>query len=133
MRIIFDTNVLFSALLHPGPQMQRLLELAISEHEVFTPKYVADELFAKVIEVSPDSAGLVDEFLRTLGPIIPEGTSSKGRHPSIRDPNDLPILVAAINLNVDILITGDKDFLAVEIDRPRIMKPRWFLDEFSQE
>lgn len=132
MRIIFDTNVLFSALLHPGPQMQRLLELALIEHEVITPKYVADELFEKVVEVNPDLDELVNEFLRQLGPIIPEMTNTEAHQPSIRDPDDLPILVAAINLDVDLLITGDKDFLAVELDRPRIMKPRWFLDEFDQ-
>jgi predicted nucleic acid-binding protein len=51
-------------------------------------------------------------------------------YPKIRDIDDFPVLVAAIESNVDILITGDKDFDEIKIDRPRIMKPRKFADEY---
>ncbi|MDR1030795.1 MAG: PIN domain-containing protein [Treponema sp.] len=51
-------------------------------------------------------------------------------YPKIRDISDFPILVAAIESNVDILITGDKDFDEITIDRPMIMKPRKFIDEY---
>jgi predicted nucleic acid-binding protein len=51
-------------------------------------------------------------------------------YPKIRDIDDFPILAAAIESNVDILITGDKDFDEIIIDRPRIMKPRKFADEY---
>jgi predicted nucleic acid-binding protein len=39
-------------------------------------------------------------------------------------------LAAAIESNVDILITGDKDFDEIIIDRPKIMKPGKFVDEY---
>jgi predicted nucleic acid-binding protein len=48
----------------------------------------------------------------------------------IKDIKDLPVLVAAIEAQVDILITGDTDFDDVKIDKPRIMKPRQFQDEY---
>jgi predicted nucleic acid-binding protein len=47
--------------------------------------------------------------------------------PSIRDVKDEPVLASAILANVDFLITGDKDFTDIEIDRPVIQSPATFL------
>lgn len=44
----------------------------------------------------------------------------------IRDESDYPILYTAILEDVDILITGDKDFLDIEIERPEILTPAQF-------
>ena len=41
---------------------------------------------------------------------------------------DRPILRAAINAQVDILLTGDKDFLESMVDYPRIMTAADFLN-----
>jgi len=48
--------------------------------------------------------------------------------PSVRDAKDEPVLASAIHADVDILITGDKDFSAVQIDRPVILTPAAFLE-----
>ena len=42
-------------------------------------------------------------------------------HPErlIRDPKDQPILNASIMADVDMIITGDKDFLCMDIESPR--------------
>ncbi len=44
-------------------------------------------------------------------------------YPSIRDLSDLPILASAIASNVELFITGDKDFLSLQTDRLRIVSP----------
>ncbi len=49
---------------------------------------------------------------------------------NIRDPKDYPVLYTAIAEGVDILITGDKDFAEVDIDRPEIMTPAEFMTEY---
>lgn len=46
----------------------------------------------------------------------------------MRDAKDQPILDAAIAGAVDVIVTGDKDFLALEIGRPLILTPREYLD-----
>ena len=51
-------------------------------------------------------------------------------YPNIRDKEDLPILVSALLSDVDILITGDKDFFELEIDKPEIISPRDYLDRY---
>jgi len=55
------------------------------------------------------------------------------QHPAIRDEKDIPVLAAAIESKVDIFITGDKDFDDVKIERPRIMKPKQYSDEYMYE
>ena len=45
----------------------------------------------------------------------------------IRDLDDRPILRAALKSDVDILITGDKDFLESGLKRPQIVNPADFL------
>ena len=45
----------------------------------------------------------------------------------IPDPADQPIVDAAVAGTVDVIVTGDKVFLALAVDRPRIRTPREFL------
>lgn len=45
----------------------------------------------------------------------------------IRDAKDQPILNAAIVYGVDIILTGDKDFLSLDMEYPKTMAPHQFL------
>jgi len=47
---------------------------------------------------------------------------------SMRDFTDRPILRAAIKNDIDIILTGDKDFFALEITRLKILASADFLD-----
>lgn len=47
----------------------------------------------------------------------------------MRDTKDLPILVTAILESVDVFVTGDKDFLVLDIDMPDIVT----MAEFSEK
>lgn len=49
---------------------------------------------------------------------------------AIRDINDYSVLYTAIIENIDIFITGDKDFLEVDIEIPRIMTPSEFIEKY---
>jgi predicted nucleic acid-binding protein len=52
----------------------------------------------------------------------------------IRDIKDRPILRAAIAANVDLIITGDKDFLSSGLTTPKIVTAAEFLsNEFPQQ
>jgi predicted nucleic acid-binding protein len=54
----------------------------------------------------------------------------KERLVEIRDAADYPILHAAITGQIDLLVTGDKDFFGVRIDRPEILSPLDFLEKY---
>ena len=46
---------------------------------------------------------------------------------SIRDNKDYPVLYTAIIENVDVLISGDKDFKDTDVSHPEILTPQEFL------
>ena len=48
----------------------------------------------------------------------------------IRDQTDQPILKAAMVFHVDMIITGDKDFLSLKTDRPLCISARTYLEEY---
>jgi predicted nucleic acid-binding protein len=43
---------------------------------------------------------------------------------------DYPVLYSAIVEDVDILITGDKDFSDVDVEKPEILTPQKFLEKY---
>jgi predicted nucleic acid-binding protein len=51
-------------------------------------------------------------------------------YPLIRDKNDLPVLVSAIIADVDIIISGDKDLLTLDIEKPEVLTPKKFLESY---
>ena len=42
----------------------------------------------------------------------------------------MPVLVSAIIADVDLIITGDKDLFAVDIERPKVIKAIEFLEQY---
>ena len=46
----------------------------------------------------------------------------------IRDPKDQPILNAAIVCGIDVILTGDKDFLSLDLESPKPMTVAQFLE-----
>ncbi len=47
--------------------------------------------------------------------------------------NDQPILNAAITYGVDILITGDKHFLELDLESPQIITPSEYKEQYIVE
>ncbi|MBA1336778.1 MAG: Protein of unknown function DUF132 [Firmicutes bacterium] len=60
----------------------------------------------------------------------PGQEKSDEKENAIRDTNDRPILRAALAANIDILITGDKDFLESGINNPKIVTAAEFINDF---
>ena len=50
--------------------------------------------------------------------------------PEIRDRKDSPILATAIMEGIDVFVTGDKDFLVLDIDMPEIVTMTEFLSQY---
>lgn len=50
--------------------------------------------------------------------------------PTVRDAKDSPILTTAILESVDIFVTGDKDFLVLDVEIPDIVSMTEFLERF---
>ena len=125
MRILVDTNVLFSALLFPNSKPAKALYHIADHHEiVLCDRNIAelrDILNRKAPKYLPDAEVLLAELPYELIPAVDYAEKL------IRDAKDQPILNAAIVFDVDVILTGDKDFLALEMDHPKSMTASEYL------
>lgn len=90
-----------------------------------------DELRKVFNRKFPSKIYLLDRFLAialTVLQLVETPVDEFEQEKSIRDVKDRPILRAAMNSGVDILLTGDKDFLEADIEKPRTMTAAEFLD-----
>lgn len=126
MRILIDTNVLFSALLFPLSKPAKALLYVADNHEiVLCDRNIAelrDILKRKAPKYLPDAEVLFAELSYELIPSV-DYTEKP-----IRDAKDQPILNAAIVYDIDIILTGDKDFLSLDMEKPRCMTVAQFFE-----
>lgn len=96
--------------------------------------FIIDELTAVVARIFPKKGYAVDSFLSDLSyELVYTPRHMPGNLFDIKDINDYPVLYTAIIENIDIFITGDKDFWDVEIEMPEIMTPGEFLERIIRE
>ena len=50
--------------------------------------------------------------------------------PEMRDVKDSPILATAIMEGIDVFLTGDKDFLVLDVETPEILTMKEFLEQY---
>ena len=127
MRIMIDTNIFLSALVFGSSRMSFLIEKVTEEHTLVLCSYIIEEFRSVVTRKSPQYSHVVDNLFGKLSYEMAFTPQWLEYMPDIRDEKDKPILASAILADVDLLITGDKDFYNVEIERPEILSPNDFL------
>lgn len=131
MKIVVDTNVLVSAIAFGSARLSITLDRCLSSHHLAITDQIAFEFLRVTAEKAPDKLPDAVAFLslENLTWLV-AGERASGEPAIMRDPSDQPILDAAIASDADIILTGDKDFTLLDIERPRIMSPAEFIAEF---
>jgi putative PIN family toxin of toxin-antitoxin system len=127
MKIMADTNILFSALLFPESRPSKALFHIIDHHNLILCDHIIFELHDVVSRKRPDLLADLDLFIANLPFQLITAPLQPGK--LISDPKDHPILNAAIIADVDIIISGDKHFLDLEMERPKTMLVAEFLEQ----
>lgn len=132
MRIMIDTNVLISAILFPGKGIDNLVVKVAEEHILVLSTYIIDELKSVIDRKFPGKIKSIEKFLTSLSYELEYSPKNYDNYElfKIRDENDYLVLLTAVISDVDIFITGDKDFQNIDIQRPEIMTPREFLEKY---
>jgi putative PIN family toxin of toxin-antitoxin system len=132
MRIMLDTNVLILAILFRSENLSRLIEKVVKDYTLVLSTYVVEELKSVVERKFPSKMKAIEKFLTALSCELVYSPENYDGTPlfEIRDEKDYMVLHTAILADVDILITGDKDFKDIEIERPEIVTPKEFLDKY---
>jgi len=134
MRILCDTNVLISGILFPNSVPGKVLRDIARQGRLVLATYIVEELYRVFQAKFPDKTKHLDQYIER-GEFELFVTPRDLRHvamPSIRDTKDEPVLASAILADVDVLVTGDKDFANIDIDKPTILTPAAFLGFLKQ-
>lgn len=137
MNVFLDTNILISAVLNSNSTPAKAFIKAVSfpnrglvcEQNIDEMRRIFNRKFPAKIQALETFLSLALLTLEVVNIPDLEYTSEN----SIRDVNDRAILRAAIYANVDILVTGDKDFLESDIVNPKILTAAEFLDFESKK
>ena len=128
IRIMIDTNIFISAILFPRSRTaEALLKSMTLPYQPVVCGYVVDEFQEKFSDRTVE----LEAFLYTSLSVFEIVTTPEKNieiEAKIRDKKDRPILRAALNANVDLFLTGDKDFLESSVENPRIISVADFLE-----
>ena len=131
MRVMLDTNILISSFIFKSSKMNSLIERLSIEHEIIICSYTIDELKDLMKEKFNVDYQKLDSFLSEFPyTLVYSPNQVDEKLFEIRDENDYIILHTAIIEDVDVLITGDKDFKDIDIERPEICTPSEFLEKY---
>ena len=134
-RALLDANVLISAVVRPsGPPGQLVAELLLHQaFELVLSPAIVEEVERALVQprirkylVSPQDAHLWLVDLVALADLVKD----TGRVAGVsRDPGDDMVLAAAVEGRAAVIVTGDKDLLALEVyEGVAIVTPRAWLD-----
>lgn len=126
MKIFFDTNVLVAAYATHG-SCNELLNHCVARHQIFLSDFVLQELEEKLIKKIKLTAQETNQILTYLKRYCEVTTERKIKGKVSRDPDDDHILAAALNAEVQCIVTGDKDLLVLKnFEKIPIVKPADF-------
>lgn len=129
MRVFVDTNIVISALLFPNGKTAKVFSHLLRKHTVIISSYTREECKEVFEKEFPTKMKQLEIFFNGINfeEFATPDKIDRQKYPSMRDVKDLPILASAILSDSDILLTGDKDFADVKIDKPLIFTPtRYF-------
>ena len=133
MRVMIDTNVLLSAIVFQSANAVSVIRATTQgTHELMLSTFTIDEARAVVARKWPQRVAALEEYLLQLSfeTVVTPLTPKPGLF-EIRDPNDYPVLYSAIIGAADIFVTGDKDFIDVDVETPLIVTPAEFVRFFA--
>jgi len=127
---MLDTNVLISMLVFES--FNAVIDKITQKHSIVLCSYVIDELHEVIERKFPDRQKDIEKFLMKLPFELVYTPKTIEEHDlfKIRDVDDEKVLYSAIIADVDILLTGDKDFSDIEIEKPEILTPGAFLEKY---
>ena len=128
MKIMLE--LLISALVFGGQAGRLLGMLFDSEHELYVSDYVDREFKAKLEQKWPSKAEKVYSLYHKLDIHFCESTTEVLGE--LRDVKDVPVLSDARYHNMDLILSGDKDFLEAGLDHPLVFSPAMMLEYLEQ-
>ena len=129
---MIDTNILISVIMFPSKGTNEYIKRLTSGNEIVLCDYVLDEVRTVTERKFPQKLHDLERSLMEIPYelVFLRKNYNRSDYPQIRDEKDLPILVTAIDSGIDVIVSGDKDFLSLEINNPMVLTMREFVEKF---
>ena len=132
MRVVFDTNVLYSALAAKG-FCEEVLDEATGDCVTIWSnplKQELESLLARRHKIGPATRVALEAYVDLCEFVEPQPLPAR----VCRDKSDDIVLATALAGKADVIVTGDDDLLVLKRFRGiRIVSPRQFLELLSQQ
>ncbi len=132
MKVMLDTNIFISMIFFPSTQTRELAKKLTNNHQIVVCDYVIEELRLVTDRKFPAKRRFLDRFFMELPfeLVYTPKALNLSDFPEMRDIKDSPILATAIMEGIDVFITGDKDFLVLDVEIPEIVTMTEFLRQY---
>jgi len=97
-------------------------------HELILCDHIINESYEVANKRFPSKISVLDTLFAKLRYELVPAPRTGNIH--MQDIKDQPILNAALSYGVDILITGDKHFLELDLEVPQIIRPSEYKENF---
>lgn len=132
LRILFDANVLISALVYGGNELKAILKSLEEGHTLVISEHIEEEILRVMLDKFPEHSKLFHEFIDLAGfEIVPRDKyiHKIDDYSLVRDQHDRHILACANSAKCEIIVSGDKDLLILEkIESCQIIKAKDFIE-----
>ena len=129
---MLDTNIFISLIFFPSVQTRELARKLTESYQIVVCDYVIEELRLVTERKFLTKWKFLVRFFMEL-PFELVYTPKEldlNEFPEMRDVKDSPILATAIMENIDVFLTGDKDFLVLDVETPQILTMKEFLEQY---
>jgi putative PIN family toxin of toxin-antitoxin system len=130
MKVMIDTNIFVSAVLFPKSIPAKAVRIACESHHLILCNHIIDECYDVIGRKFPQQISSLDKLLSIM--VCETVVAPRSPNDLISDPKDAPILNAAILHEVDVIISGDKHFLELNMAHPKTMKAADFLATYGE-
>jgi putative PIN family toxin of toxin-antitoxin system len=114
VKVVLDSSVLITAAISRAGVCAELLEDVLTHHELVISDFIAEEVGRKLRDKFNFPESEVRQLRRFLGrmatAVVPTNLPSN----VCRDANDIPVLGTAVAASALVLVTVDKDLLALD-------------------
>ncbi|MBQ6450240.1 putative toxin-antitoxin system toxin component, PIN family [bacterium] len=131
MKVLVDTNILVSAVFNHQTALSATLKYVNKYHQIYLTTQIIEELFDVVSRKLLNRLQTAIILLHNLNYILLDSSSAENIQ-TIRDATDQPIINAAIEANVDIIFTGDQDFLSLQLAQPQCLDIKGMIAIFPE-
>ena len=122
-------NGWYECLFFRSEHLTKIIEKAVEDYTLVLCSYIIDEINTVIERKFPKHKSTINKFLSKLSfELVYSPKEIEGER--LFDIRGWKWLYYSSHSNVDVLITGDKDFAAAEIDYPEILTPTEFLSKY---